>query len=166
MTGRVLERSKSPYGAGGMVCYREVCPLSQLKPTFLPLGARFPKVSFDGASRCVNYSITPSAKVGSRNFHCLKITVKGVQDISADRYIYAARQVSKTQYLSSLSINACKQTIKHELLVLKQLQHPNICALLGYDQHNLRTAGVPAIVSEYCSNGTLEEVSIIEPRIH
>ncbi|KAF8603903.1 hypothetical protein BDV93DRAFT_128280 [Ceratobasidium sp. AG-I] len=67
----------------------------------------------------------------------IEVALKGVQEYAADRFMYAARQ-----------------SIKHELLLLQQLRHSNICSLLGLDQHNLK---FPVIVSEFCSNGTLDE---------
>lgn len=71
----------------------------------------------------------------------IQVAVKGVQgNYTANRFVYAARQ-----------------SIRHELLLLKQLKHSNICSMLGFEQHNVSFAGVPVIVSEFCSNGTLNE---------
>ncbi|KAG8785198.1 ATP binding [Ceratobasidium sp. 428] len=70
----------------------------------------------------------------------LDVVIKGVQLTPKNSTTYAARQ-----------------SIRHELLLLKQLQHNNICSLLGFDQQYMQFSGVPGIVLEYCSDGTLQE---------
>ncbi|KAG9095463.1 hypothetical protein FS749_010397 [Ceratobasidium sp. UAMH 11750] len=37
------------------------------------------------------------------------------------------------------------------------MRHDNICPLLGFDQQYMEFSGVPGIVLEYCSNGTLQQ---------
>ncbi|KAG8785513.1 Ephrin type-A receptor 5 [Ceratobasidium sp. 428] len=50
--------------------------------------------------------------------------------------------------------------MKHELNILRQLNHPNICSLWGYEKGMFGTPDVPSIVTEYCINGTLAEYLI------
>ncbi|KAG9126658.1 hypothetical protein FRC07_002568 [Ceratobasidium sp. 392] len=52
---------------------------------------------------------------------------------------------------------AARESIKHELKILTQLKHPNICTLWGYEKGLLGTKDVPAIVTECGTNGTLQE---------
>ncbi|KAG8742756.1 Retinal guanylyl cyclase 2 [Ceratobasidium sp. 414] len=70
----------------------------------------------------------------------LEVVVKGVQLTPKNSTTYAARQ-----------------SIRHQLLLLKQIRHDNICPLLGFDQQYMEFSGVPGIVLEFCSNGTLQE---------
>lgn len=48
--------------------------------------------------------------------------------------------------------------MKHEIAILAQLEHPNICSLWGYEDEIFGAPGVPAIIAEFCPNGTLFEV--------
>ncbi|KAG8791417.1 hypothetical protein FRC12_009230 [Ceratobasidium sp. 428] len=62
--------------------------------------------------------------------------------------------------LSGDLLDSAKQGIHHELALLRQLKHPNVCTLLGYDDTHAGTIGrpqAPAILTEFCSNGTLGE---------
>ncbi|KAG9091931.1 hypothetical protein FS749_016135 [Ceratobasidium sp. UAMH 11750] len=57
-------------------------------------------------------------------------------------------------------VDAAKQSIHHEIALLRQLKHENICRFLGYDITHGGTVTrlrVPAILTEFCSNGTLGE---------
>ncbi|KAG8768327.1 ATP binding [Ceratobasidium sp. 428] len=89
----------------------------------------------------------------------LDVVVKGVQLTPKNSTTYAARQASSLCYklLGHQKTDIRSQSIRHELLLLKQLQHDNICPLLGFDQQYMQFAGVPGIVLEYYPNGTLQE---------
>jgi serine/threonine protein kinase len=50
------------------------------------------------------------------------------------------------------------QSMKHELRILTQLKHGNVCSLWGYEEDTFGSPRMPAIVTELCTNGTLKEV--------
>ncbi|KAG9094486.1 hypothetical protein FS749_012360 [Ceratobasidium sp. UAMH 11750] len=52
---------------------------------------------------------------------------------------------------------AVQQSMKHELKILTQLKHPNVCTLWGYEKGFLGVPNIPAIVTEFCINGSLKE---------
>ncbi|KAH7329851.1 kinase-like domain-containing protein [Rhizoctonia solani] len=52
---------------------------------------------------------------------------------------------------------ASQLSVKHEIAILAQLQHSNICSLWGYEEDTFGSPSLPAIVTEFCSNGTLRE---------
>ncbi|CAE6500827.1 unnamed protein product [Rhizoctonia solani] len=52
---------------------------------------------------------------------------------------------------------ASQASIKHEIAILTQLQHLNICFLWGYEEDTFGSRSLPAIVTEFCPNGTLRE---------
>ncbi|KEP50788.1 tyrosine kinase domain protein [Rhizoctonia solani 123E] len=52
---------------------------------------------------------------------------------------------------------AAQSSIKHEIAILTQLQHSNICFLWGYEEDTFGSPSLPAIVTEFSPNGTLRE---------
>jgi len=61
---------------------------------------------------------------------------------------------------SGALLDSAKQCIHHEIAILRQLKHDNICGFLGYDDTHggkVSRPQAPAIISEFCSNGTLSE---------
>ncbi|KAG9120523.1 hypothetical protein FRC07_003942 [Ceratobasidium sp. 392] len=70
----------------------------------------------------------------------LEVTVKGVQSTPTNSSSIAARQ-----------------SIRHQIFLLKQIEHDNVCMLLGFDQQFIHFSILPGIVLEFCSNGTLQE---------
>ncbi|CAE6434935.1 unnamed protein product [Rhizoctonia solani] len=54
---------------------------------------------------------------------------------------------------------ASRSAIKHETAILAQLRHSNICSLWGYEEDTFGSPSLPAIVTEFCPNGTLREVT-------
>lgn len=53
------------------------------------------------------------------------------------------------------------KSIYHEIALLRQLKHGNICEFLGYDYTHAGTLAesqVPAIITEFCGNGKLGDV--------
>ncbi|CUA74530.1 Atrial natriuretic peptide receptor 2 [Rhizoctonia solani] len=62
----------------------------------------------------------------------------------------------QSRYGSSDHI-ASQSSIKHEIAILTQLKHSNICFLWGYEEDTFGSPSLPAIVTEFCPNGTLRE---------
>ncbi|KAB5589391.1 Tyrosine kinase domain containing protein [Ceratobasidium theobromae] len=59
----------------------------------------------------------------------------------------------------SVTLSA-KQCAYHEIALLRQLKHENICDFMGYDNTHGGTtepSAVPSIITEFCSNGKLKE---------
>ncbi|CAE7126221.1 unnamed protein product [Rhizoctonia solani] len=52
---------------------------------------------------------------------------------------------------------ASQSSIKHEIAILVQLQHSNVCSLWGYEEDTFGSPSLPAIVIEFCPNGTLHD---------
>ncbi|CAE6445551.1 unnamed protein product [Rhizoctonia solani] len=52
---------------------------------------------------------------------------------------------------------ASQLSMKHEIAILAQLQHSNICSLWGYEEDTFGSPSLPAIITEFCPNGTLRE---------
>ncbi|KAG8706995.1 hypothetical protein FRC08_000762 [Ceratobasidium sp. 394] len=66
-------------------------------------------------------------------------------------------------------LDSAKQGIHHEIALLRQLKHDNICHFLGYDDTHGGTVDrpqAPAILTEFCSNGTLSEYCRRNSRNH
>ncbi|KAG9120763.1 hypothetical protein FRC07_003615, partial [Ceratobasidium sp. 392] len=79
----------------------------------------------------------------------VEVTLKNVESTPRNTIMYAARD-----------------WIRHEIMLLKQVQHPNVCSLIGLDQHHTRISGVPGMVLEHCSNGTLQETEDLGKALH
>ncbi|KAF8706870.1 Protein tyrosine kinase, partial [Rhizoctonia solani] len=56
---------------------------------------------------------------------------------------------------------ASRSAVKHEIAILMQLQHSNVCSLWGYEEDTFGSPSSPAIVTEFCPNGTLGETSVV-----
>ncbi|KAF8678961.1 Protein tyrosine kinase [Rhizoctonia solani] len=56
---------------------------------------------------------------------------------------------------------ASRSAVKHEIAILMQLQHSNVCSLWGYEEDTFGSPSSPAIVTEFCPNGTLGEMENI-----
>ncbi|KAJ1305908.1 hypothetical protein OPQ81_010627 [Rhizoctonia solani] len=52
---------------------------------------------------------------------------------------------------------AAQSSIRHEIAILTQLRHSNICFLWGYEEDTFGSPGLPSIATEFCPNGTLHE---------
>ncbi|KAF8601648.1 kinase-like protein [Ceratobasidium sp. AG-I] len=64
-------------------------------------------------------------------------------------------------------LDSARQCIYHEIALLRQLKHENICGFLGADHTHGGTVDrpqAPAIISEFCSNGTLSEYCSRKPQ--
>ncbi|KAG9093212.1 hypothetical protein FRC06_011597 [Ceratobasidium sp. 370] len=57
----------------------------------------------------------------------------------------------------SAAFMAVQASMGHELRILAQLKHANVCSLWGYEDSLFGKPRAPAIVTEFCSNGTLKE---------
>lgn len=73
--------------------------------------------------------------------------------------IYAAK-VSLTEYTDDKK--AFTTTLKQEISIISQLNHPCILKLIGYSPTNFKQESYPVIVTEYAPNGSLENILQLE----
>lgn len=96
----------------------------------------------------------------------LQVSIKGIRlspGVRSGDLLDSARQVSVYLNILCVANTSSHQCIYHEIALLRQLKHENICGFLGFDHTHGGTVErpqAPAIISEFCSNGTLSEVIV------
>ncbi|CCO31755.1 CBL-interacting protein kinase 23 [Rhizoctonia solani AG-1 IB] len=113
--------------------------------------------STSGSWRYPNASrLNPEKQITSVNMNWTKASFKRGFFRSQTEVIIKFSMSGQSNTGSSHHI-ASRSAIKHETAILAQLKHRSICKLWGYEEDTFGSSSLPAIVLEFCANGTLRE---------
>lgn len=104
------------------------------------------------------YKYEKQKSVGSGSFG----TVYKVKDNKTGN-IYAAK-ISKI-YLTQCNDDEVKN-IEREISIISKLNHPSIIKFIGYTPFNFNKKSKPTIITEFLSNGSLEDIIKLERSGH